>query len=280
VFAVEDSATPEIRPTRRTAEKEMLQTDRDYKPAPRGAAPSRARRAPDVGRKSSGLPVGLLIGGAVVLGGLFLLLFAGGVIAWFLLRSPTPDAGDAPLATIKPVEPGNAPPPVPEAARQITAAPQAVPEAPAAADAGEEFVDLPERGENMPGVAGLKPDQPQGPGGPPGMPVGRQRVALTNARAVRVPGRSGMVFQVDYRFEEGMPAGGLRYHWVIVTARGQAFKQSLGAGQLRDQGTLQGRALGAGWVQGPYQTYLAVEVLVPGRAGLQDVKISDVLTIR
>jgi len=281
IFALGDAAEiAEEAPARRPLENERLQSGKDYKPsAPRAVPPSRERREREVERKPSGVSVGLLVGVGVVVGGMFLLLVGGGAALWFLFSRSEDGVSVSNSPPMEAMAPADLAPPVPQAARQAAAAPQAVPEAPAA-DVGEEFVDLPERGEDMPGVAGLKPEQPQGPGGPPGMPGARPRVALLNGRAGRVPGRTGIAFQVEYRFEQGVPAGTLRYSWVILTARGQAYKQRLTAGQLQNQGTLQGRVLGAGWTQGPYQTYLAVEMLVPGRPGLQEEKISEVLTIR
>jgi hypothetical protein len=130
-----------------------------------------------------------------------------------------------------------------------------------------------------PVVAGGK-EEGAVPPGPAGAATGKVWVVLSGGTAQRAPGRPGMVFQVKYRFTEGAPAqGGVRYNWIIQTARGQSFKRTLTALDLRPEGTLEGRATGTVWIDGPYRTYLAVEKLVPGR-GLQEEKLSEVLTIR
>ncbi len=281
VFMVEArNAPPSKAVSARPPDRDMLQTGKDVRPASRRSPPTiRTHDEPVVTRKSSGVPVGLLIGLGVGVAGLFFLLIGGGAVLWFVLSrsSDPPPPVPPPVEVVAQVVPA---PAVAEPARQVVPAAQAVPEAPAAVEGAEEFVDLPERGEAMPGVAGLNPEQPQGGVPGPGMPGARPRVALSNGRAVRVVGRAGMSFQVDYRFEQSTPQAAARYKWVILTARGKVFPISLTAAQLQASGTLQARGLGATSIDAPYQTFLAIEVSVPGRLGIQVEKISDVLTIR
>jgi hypothetical protein len=251
----------------------------------------------------------LLLLGCFGLAGVSALVVGGGGLLWLaLVRShATQAAAEAAVAEAQadgqaqplpggPVQPAAAPewPLAPAAAgdagfRPVAAAP---------AGGGEErFFDLPEREEGRPALPGFAgsgaggappagppiPPLPQPPVPPVGaMPGQAGRVALSGGRAERVRGRAGMAFQVEYRFVEGGPAlgGAVRYVWIIETARGRGFRQTLRPGELRAQGTLSGRALGAVWFDAPYRTYLAVERLVPGRPGWQEERISDVLTFR
>src|SRR5207244_394822 len=111
----------------------------------------------------------------------------------------------------------------------------------------------------QPGGDNAPPQQP--PGGQPGAPQ-------------QPPGGQPVIPQQPPVGQPGVP-----YAWVLRTARGRGYKQSLSALGLRPQGTLSGRALGAVWFDAPYQTFLAVETLVPGR-GWQMERISDILMIR
>ena len=259
-FTVKEAA-PEVVPVQ-PPPKQMLQRDADLRSAPprREAPPPRREPVePEVARKSSALPVGLLIGGGVGVLGLFLLL-AGGIALALLLNS----SGSSPQTSEKSVmAQANEPP---------HGDPQAVPDAPPPADGGEEFVDLPERGEDIPGVAGLNPEPKEGAG----IAGERPRVAITRGLTQRRAGQVHTFFRIDYRFVQGAPAAGVRYGWVIVTAHGRSYKQSLNPGTLRQQGTLQGQApIGNRPGDSPYRTYLVIEL-----PGLQEEKISDELVLR
>jgi hypothetical protein len=249
--------------------QQMLQRDTDFHTAPprREATPPRGeRRKPEVVHKSPALPVGLLVGAGIGVLGLCLLSAGGLSLAW-LFRSSESPAPRPPVAD----EIVQADLPGPAAARP-NGGPQAVPDAPPPADGGEEFVDLPERGEDIPGVAGLNPEPHEGAG----MPGERPRVAITRGLVMRRAGQTRTLFQIDYRFVQGAPAAGVRYGWVIRTARGQSYKQTLAPGMLRQQGTLQGQApVGIRPGDSPYHTFLVIEL-----PGLQEEKISDELVIR
>jgi hypothetical protein len=146
----------------------------------------------------------------------------------------------------------------------------------------EQFVDLPERNEGLNQIAGLTP-----PGGAdePAMggerPAGTFPVTLSNGSAMRIRGKPGMAFRVDYQVNPGqMPSGATRYAWVIVTNGGR-FTQTLPPTALRGvKGTLSGQAPGTAFLGGPYRSYLAVQRLVPGKLGFQEERISDILVFR
>jgi hypothetical protein len=217
----------------------------------------------------------LLIGLGVGLAGMFLMLI-GGVVLWLVLRST-----DAPVATepqgIASVGGANGARPAPEGALQMARAPQAVPEAPPAAEGDEEFVDLPERDEVVQTVGGLNPE-PNAGAAAPGMPAVRPKIAITSARAVRVVGRPGVNFEINYRFEQGAPVEGMRYGWVIVTRRRGAYKLTLTADRLHPQGTLTGRlGLVTSNLDAPFRIYLIAEM--PGDQGMKEEKISNEMTI-
>jgi hypothetical protein len=107
------------------------------------------------------------------------------------------------------------------------------------------------------------------------------RALLSNGSAARSVRSTGLDFRIDYRFEPGTPVRvGLRYVWVIRTNRGPDFKVSYTSAELRDQGTLTARAATASRLSGPYQAYLAIERFVPGRLGLQQEVISNVVSFR
>ena len=243
---------------------EIVSARRGSMPKPKSdAAP--ARNDPQVvARKSSSLPVGLLVGVGFGAFGLFILLIGGGLLIWLAISSSSSKPSTSTEIAQAKVEAG----------LQQTG-PRAVPDAPA--DEGdEEFVDLPEHGEAIPGVAGLNPEQPQGEAGPP---AGAPRVVLTNGQAQRVRGRPGLIFRVRYRFEQGAPVATTRYSWVIFTARSRAFIQRLAPGTLAQQGALEGQIL-TNPTEAPFRTFLIAEMAVPGRPGLQQVKISDEMTFR
>jgi serine/threonine-protein kinase len=87
----------------------------------------------------------------------------------------------------------------------------------------------------------------------------------------------GVSFQVNYRFAGEGPDTKLRYLWVIRTARRQVFERPVSAMELRQSGTLQGGSLFRPLVtEGPLETFLAVERLVPGHAGWQRERVSNV----
>ncbi|HEY7314383.1 MAG TPA: hypothetical protein VH643_33855 [Gemmataceae bacterium] len=259
-FTVKEAA-PEVVPVQ-PPPKQMLQRDADLRSAPprREAPPPRRERVePEVARKSSALPVGLLIGGGVGVLGLFLLL-AGGIALALLLKS----SGSSPQTSAKSV--------VAQANEPPRGDPQAVPDAPPPADGGEEFVDLPERSEAIPGVAGLNPEPKEGAG----MAGERPHIAITRGRSLRRTGMAGTFFAIEYRFVKGAPAAGAHYAWVILTARGQKFTQRLTPGTLLPQGTLQGRApTGLQPGDAPYRMFLVLEL-----PGLPEEKISDELVLR
>jgi LSD1 subclass zinc finger protein len=269
VFTVEMDAAnaPDVVPAE-SPPKQMMQKDIDLRSAPprRDAPPpKRERSEPEVACKSSALPVGLLIGAGVGVLGLFLLLAGGLALAWLFRSSSSPTPNPPTSEEIARAD-------GPELARLNNAGPQAVPDAPPRADGDEEFVDLPERAEDIPGVAGLNPE----PHEDAGMAGERPRVAITRGRTLRRTGMRGTFFQIDYRFVKGAPAAGAHYGWVIVTARGQSYKQSLSPGTLRQQGTLQGQApVGIRPGDSPYRMFLVLEL-----PGLQEEKISDELVIR
>jgi hypothetical protein len=236
---------------------------------------------------SSGISLMLvLLGLGAALFGLFIVV-GGGLLMWFLLRSspslpvlPPPAEAvvaveERPAAAVQAapaVAPANERPAIPgaEAARLM-------PEAPAVADGEEQFFDLPERNAAEGAADAGPPPVPGNP--PPVVPGAKVRVTLSNGRAGRMIGRPGTTFEVSYRFEQGSPTmAGVRYSWVIVTARGRSFKQTLSAAVLRAEGTLQGQALGSLWADAPYRTFLVIERLVPG-SGWQEERISDVLVI-
>ena len=258
--------------TQRAHDFEIVSARRGPMPKPR-RDPAAVRKEPQVeARKSSRLPVGLLVGLGVGAFGLFIVIVGGGLLIWLARPSSS-----SKTSTDSEVAQANADAGAPLAA-PFAAGPRAVPDAPAD-EGNEEFVDLPERGEAIPGVAGLNPEHPQGEAGAPAPPVGAPRVALTNGRVQRVSRRPGLFFHINYRFEQGAPAGTMRYSWVIFTAHGRAFQQRLAPGTLAQQGSLEGQIL-ANRADAPFRTFLMAEMVVPGRPGLQQVKISDELTFR
>jgi uncharacterized Zn finger protein (UPF0148 family) len=230
-----------------------------------------ARSEPQVTvRKSSHLPVGLLVGLGVGVFGLFILVVGGGVLIWLASSAGSSETStNSEVAQAKSSEAG------PGQAGPFAAGPRAVPDAPAN-QGDEEFVDLPERGEAIPGVAGLNPEPSQGEAG---APAGAPRVVLTGGRAQQMSRQAGLVFHVNYRFEQGAPVATMRYGWVIFTARGRAFIQRLAPGTLAQQGSLEGQ-IQTNRAEAPFRTFLIAEMAVPGRPGLQQVKISDEMTFR
>jgi len=268
----ETAALPEVLPSRPTIEKEGLQTGKAPRPTPArlGASPpSRERREPSSVRKSPGVPVWLIAGIGIGVFGLFVLAAGGIALIWFLSPSdgPPPRAPEMePVAQVKPQ------PPDLEPARQNIAGPQGVPEAPLAVEGGEEFVDLPERGEDLPGVAGLNPEPQPGLG----MPTVRPRIALTKATVVRRAGQPHLYFEVDYRFVQGAPAEAVRYTWVIAPARGPVIKLTLNPDALRARGTLRCQPpVSPSRLDAPYRIYLMM-----GLPGAPEEIISNELTLR
>ena len=226
----------------------------------------KSRGDADGDEESGGTTAMLIVAGAAVL------LLAGGAGVFWLLRSEPASPGPVapePVA-VADSQPGPAPPRKDGGPQPAPVPPQAI------ADGGEEFFDLPERREGLGGIAGLgggpvpPPLPPQGE-----QPLGMGRMVLSGASMSRVGGRT--LFRVNYRVEGVLPPG--RYMWVILPARGLGFKQNLTPLQVRGQGTLEGSAIGASPLGGPYRTYVAVERLVPG-AGLQEEKVSEVLSFR
>jgi predicted Zn finger-like uncharacterized protein len=273
----EAAPIPEVLPARPPAEKQWLQTSKSTRPSlPRHDAlpPRRERRKPEVVRKSSGAPVALIVGICAGVFGLFVLI-AGGIALALILRSSDDSASSTPAG--QPMAQANPPlaPPPPglEPARQNIAGPQAIPDAPPAIEGSEEFVDLPERGENMPGVAGLNPEPPAQA---PGAPSVRPRVVLTRGLAMRRTGQARMTFEVSYRFVQGAPTPGVRYIWVIAPARGPSYKLTLSPGVLQPQGTLSGPPpVSPNSLNSPYRIYLTMAL-----PGTPEEIISNELTIR
>ncbi len=286
-----DATIPEAAPTKRPPTS--VQPPRIEKPRPSAvkrsappsikastpkstpAAPKSVSRTGKILRKAAGLPMGLLIGVAAGVAGMFLFL-VGGVVLWLVLRSPaTGPSGES--QTIETVA-AKGDPLAPEASRQMVRGSQAVPEAPPAAEGGEEFVDLPEREEVVQTVGGLNPDPKPGEGAPDA-PAVRPKIAITSARAVRVGGRPGVYFEINYRFEQGAPRPGMRYGWVIVSQRRGAFMLRLTADSLREQGTLKGHLRNVtSNLDAPFRIFLVAEV--PGDQGTKEEKISNEMTIR
>jgi hypothetical protein len=161
-----------------------------------------------------------------------------------------------------------------------------VPDAPLG-NGKEQFVDLPERGEGLNGIAGVNFGPAEPPAGNnqeanalavnPDLQAEAAIVTLANASSSRTTRPIGTAFRVDYSFPNGRPAGA-RFAWFIVTQNGRALKVTYSAAELRASGTLMCR--GPGIVPGPYKCFLAVEKLVPGKLGLQEVRVSEVLSFR
>ncbi len=256
-------------------------------------APPRKRTLPEP--KSNGLLLGLVLGGAG------LLLIAGGVLLIVVLRPKASGQADAPaVAQVNPdkgavVQPAQGAPPA-NAEKPLAEVPAAnevpanevlarVEPAPAVGNGKEQFVDLPERGEGLNGIAGVNfgpaeqppPAQGNPPPARPNLPAEAAAATLANASATRNPRMAGMVFRVDYSFPNGRPAG-TRFAWIIVPRTGLPFKVTYVSAELRASGTLSCRGPAA--AHGPYQCFLAVEKFVPGKLGLQEVRISDILTFR
>jgi hypothetical protein len=198
----------------------------------------------------------------------------------YYFRSDSPKADSSGPVPVAQGTPDKAPEPAPQPnpGKPTDPTPRALP----AGNGEEQFVDLPERNEGLNQIAGLTP-----PGGAdePAMggerPAGSLPVTLSNGSAMRIPGRPGMAFRVDYQVNPGqMPSGATRYAWVIVTNGGR-FTQTLPLTALRGvKGTLSGQAPGAAFLGGPYRSYLAVQRLVPGKLGFQEERISDILVFR
>ena len=177
IFSVEPKAVavpkaaPPPRPrmeeaTQRAHDFEIVSARRGPMPKPR-RDPAPVRKEPQVeARKSSRLPVGLLVGLGVGAFGLFIVIVGGGLLIWLARPSSS-----SKTSTDSEVAQANAEAGAPLAA-PFAAGPRAVPDAPAD-EGNEEFVDLPERGEAIPGVAGLNPEHPQGEAGAPAPPVRR-----------------------------------------------------------------------------------------------------------
>ena len=232
--------------------------------------------APKVLRKVARLPLGVLIGLGVGCAGMFMLLM-GAVVLWLVLRSTGAPPSGEPQA-LEAVGTPNGDRLAPEASRQMARAPQAVPEATPTAEGDEVFVDLPERDEVVQTVGGLNPDPQPGEGGP-GAPAVRPKIAITGARAARGGGRPGVYFEITYRFEQGAPAPGMRYGWVVVTRRRGAYKMPLTADKLHEQGTLSGHLkFVTSNLDAPFRIFLIAEM--PGGQGMKEEKISNEMTIR
>jgi hypothetical protein len=102
------------------------------------------------------------------------------------------------------------------------------------------------------------------------------QVTLEEGRILSGP-RLGVTFQVNYRFEGQGPDPKVGYVWVVRSARRQVFERPVPVGELRQSGTLQGGSLFRPLVsEGPLEAFLAVERLVPGHAGWQRERISNV----
>jgi hypothetical protein len=282
-----DATIPDVPPARRPPAPDKPKRAENPRPAAikRSAPPSvkpsapkvvpgitkAAPSTPKILRKAARMPMGLLIGLGAGLAGMFLLMI-GGFILWLVLRS----SGEP--HAIEAVAAANGDRPAPEGAMQMARGPQAVPEAPPAAEGDEEFVDLPERDEVVQTVGGLNPE-PQPAGGAPAPPAVRPRVAITGVRAASMGGRPGVSFEISYRFEQGAPVPGMRYGWVIVTQHRRAFKLTLNADALHEQGTLRGHLrFVKSNVDAPFRIFLIAEM--PGDQGMKEEKISNEMTIR
>jgi hypothetical protein len=286
---------PASRPTTITRRRRDEEDEEDEGPRSR-----KSRRSPDVSKQSGGtvLPLVLLGGGVIV----FCLGLMG--VGIYLLMAPARTTSSNPIAAVQnvagfdqPMVPagqlagGNAPAvpagEVPGFPGGPPAGAPPVPGMPAAAadpgpvgEGGEEFVDLPERREAsavVPGLPGTR--DPDAPAGRPEVPAPKVKVALSGAMAQRAPGLR-VTFRVNYKFTEGAPAdGGLRYVWVVTTARGKVFPKILIAGDLKQEGTLEMTATGVSPLEAPYQSVLAIELPGPGGAARLE-RISEVVAFR
>jgi serine/threonine-protein kinase len=103
------------------------------------------------------------------------------------------------------------------------------------------------------------------------------RAVLANPRLARDPDGT-LNFSVDYQLEPGTPDATLKYVWVVRAGNWKVHERTLQQREMEVQGLLAGSAKPPP-VQGPLETYLECERLVPGKLGFQRERISDVLTL-
>jgi serine/threonine-protein kinase len=113
---------------------------------------------------------------------------------------------------------------------------------------------------------GLQPDDPP-------------RAVLGNPKLERGPDRA-LRFAVDYQLDAGAPNANLRYFWVVRSGRWKVYERPLKSSEIKVQGRLEGEASAPAVEDGPLETYLECERLIPGRLGWQRERISDVLVLR
>jgi serine/threonine-protein kinase len=105
------------------------------------------------------------------------------------------------------------------------------------------------------------------------------KALLGNPKLTRDPDRT-LHIAVDYQVEAGRPDLTMRYVWVVRSGEWKVHERTLTQAEMGAQGTLKADApapLGGG--DGPLETFLECERLIPGRLGYQRERVSEVLEL-
>jgi serine/threonine protein kinase len=112
----------------------------------------------------------------------------------------------------------------------------------------------------------------------PVLPVAPQqpRVALTGGKAMWGYGKR-LTYQVHYRFEQGSPAGAVRWVWVVRSGNRILHEGLIAPAQ---EGTLEATPFqpAVGFI-GPIETFLAVDRPIPGQPGFHRETVSNTLIL-